>query len=52
MQEMDFIENGVLVIPNVLFPEEVDEYRSLFHNSLLKYGVISNEIYVSYNSLK
>ncbi|RLN52924.1 hypothetical protein BBJ29_005448 [Phytophthora kernoviae] len=40
-QTQQFMEQGVLVVPNVLTPEEVAEARRGLHNELAKYGVVS-----------
>ncbi|GMF23730.1 unnamed protein product [Phytophthora lilii] len=38
-QVQQFIKQGVLVVPNVLTPEEVAEARRALHGELAKYGV-------------
>lgn len=39
-----FIEDGVLVIPNVLLKEEILYYRNSLHNTLLNYGIDINNL--------
>jgi hypothetical protein len=38
----EFLEKGVLVVPNVLTPEQVQIARQGLHAELLRYGVVSN----------
>eukprot|EP01039_Chlorochromonas_danica_P009832 gene9828-10875_t len=40
----EFIENGVVVVPNVLTTEEVEEARRGFHAMLQQYGVDVNDL--------
>ena len=39
-QIRQFMEQGVLVVPNVLTPKEVAESRQGLHGELAKYGVV------------
>jgi hypothetical protein len=40
----EFIENGILVVPNVLNTDEIESAREGFHGTLLSYGVDVNNL--------
>ncbi|TMW67954.1 hypothetical protein Poli38472_007626 [Pythium oligandrum] len=48
----EFLEKGVLVVPNVLTPEEVAEARQGLHNELAKYGVDHEDLENTGHNLK